>query len=1004
MVVEIFAGTARLSRAFAKRDFRVSSVDHTTKRSTGLITILDLTKDEDLTFLLDFLQAELNVLVYIHLAPPCGTASAARGIPVPGCPEDMQPKPLRTKEFPDGLPGLSGLNQLKVEKANALYRATFKIVQFCIIHNILVSIENPLNSLFWHTKPMVELFELCEGFRVVFDNCMMGGQRDKATLWWCNHQIFSPLALRCSRDHVHKNWTPVFDKTNKRFNFPTADEAAYPEVLCDRIANLVDQALQVCNFTKLQNLEQQIHHQRSTATNSILMGLLPRGRKLLPLVSEFQFYSQWLVPPHFSAEALDKLLQSFPKGARIVNRKLMHGGDFRVCDNVLNGECQAQKSKCIYINGFSGNFKDLLNVGELLSIGIPREPEDFVAHAVAAGHPRNLFAEDWSSRDPFVLENLSKDIGKLLDKRNAFFKKWTRRAQELAAKEKDLHNSLDPEVAKVLKGKRLLLFEEILVDIGFPDRNLVKDICAGFRITGWLRDSTIFPHRSKPPQYSVDALMRLSKGISRSIFKSVNAEEVNDVVVGAWEGTLTEIEKGWLVEDGDPDLDKLVVARRFGLAQKSKIRVIDDFKQCGVNSAAGLPEKYVLHSIDAIAATLARALALGLPAGEKLFGTTFDLVAAYKQYAIHPDDRERVRICVKDVSNGIAKVYKINALPFGASGSVAGFLRISAALACIGQVGLGFWWSSFFDDFPTLTSSSLAKQCKAQVHLLFDLLGIDFARDGDKAGDFGETFKALGLLIDLSEFQSGVVRIGHTESRRQELLSQIEVHLEQGCLKPKDAERLRGRLQWYDTFLFGRVANYAMSVISKRAISCSLSGNLDPPLKRSLLFPKERVLVSQPVRLTKEAGKTYFIFTDGAVEPTADGNGVVASVGGILYNADGVAEAFFSEQVPQLIMDMFLKHSSHPIFEVELLAVVVAAHVWAQALANTYIVFYIDNEAAKSTLIKSHSSVLFGNVLTTCFAQIEFEQNLKVWFGRVPSYSNPADKPSRFEIQQLLDV
>ena len=156
------------------------------------------------------------------------------------------------------------------------------------------------------------------------------------------------------------------------------------------------------------------------------------------------------------------------------------------------------------------------------------------------------------------------------------------------------------------------------------------------------------------------------------------------------------------------------MARRFGLLQKLKVRVIDDFKQCGVNGSAGLPEKYVLYSIDAIAATLVRALSLGIPLGEKLYGTTFDLVSAYNQYAIHPDDRKRVRICVKDAKEGFARVYKISALPFGASGSVAGFLQISAALACIGQVCLGFWWSSFFDDFPTITISSLAEQCKSE--------------------------------------------------------------------------------------------------------------------------------------------------------------------------------------------------------------------------------------------------------------------------------------------------
>ena len=128
-----------------------------------------------------------------------------------------------------------------------------------------------------------------------------------------------------------------------------------------------------------------------------------------------------------------------------------------------------------------------------------------------------------------MLENLSQDVGKLLDKRNAFFKKWIQRAGELAGKERELHRSLDPEVTTALKGKRLLVLDEVLKDIGFPDQHLVRDICAGFRITGWLRDSLLFPHRSKPPQYSVDALMRLCKGVSRSIFKS----EINDASVGA---------------------------------------------------------------------------------------------------------------------------------------------------------------------------------------------------------------------------------------------------------------------------------------------------------------------------------------------------------------------------------------------------------------------------------------------------------------------------------------
>ena len=67
---------------------------------------------------------------------------------------------------------------------------------------------------------------------------------------------------------------------------------------------------------------------------------------------------------------------------------------------------------------------------------------------------------------------------------------------------------------------------------------------------------------------------------------------------------MAEIEKGWLVEGTNPDLDKLVVARRFGLAQKLKVRVIDDCSVGGYNKAYGTKEKLRVHAIDQLAAYL----------------------------------------------------------------------------------------------------------------------------------------------------------------------------------------------------------------------------------------------------------------------------------------------------------------------------------------------------------------------------------------------------------------
>ena len=66
-----------------------------------------------------------------------------------------------------------------------------------------------------------------------------------------------------------------------------------------------------------------------------------------------------------------------------------------------------------------------------------------------------------------------------------------------------------------------------------------------------------------------------------------------------------------------------------------------------------------------------------------VLGKTHDLTLAYKQFGLHPSDRDLARIAVKTPSSELAS-FGTDALPFGAVGSVGGFLRISAALMFAG--------------------------------------------------------------------------------------------------------------------------------------------------------------------------------------------------------------------------------------------------------------------------------------------------------------------------------
>lgn len=119
VVLELFCGTAGVTASFHRKGLTSClAVDKIIpKAPKASIIKLDLTSSSHQQLVRQWLH-DPNV-VGVFLAPPCGTASAARNIELPG--EDNLPCPLRTIEFPDGLPNLSGADFVRVGAANILY-------------------------------------------------------------------------------------------------------------------------------------------------------------------------------------------------------------------------------------------------------------------------------------------------------------------------------------------------------------------------------------------------------------------------------------------------------------------------------------------------------------------------------------------------------------------------------------------------------------------------------------------------------------------------------------------------------------------------------------------------------------------------------------------------------------------------------------------------------------------------------------------------------------------
>ena len=140
------------------------------------------------------------------------------------------------------------------------------------------------------------------------------------------------------------------------------------------------------------------------------------------------------------------------------------------------------------------------------------------------------------------------------------------------------------------------------------------------------------------------------------------------------------------------------------------------------------------------------------------------------------------------------------------------------------------------------------------------------------------------------------------------------------------------------------------------------------------------------------------MFTDGACEPEAR----EGSVGGVIFDPHGSCLHFFGERVPDRVMNDLLERSKNPIHELEVLPVLIAAEMWGQLYAEAQVVYYIDNESSRMAYIRGDGETQRAAQAINAFVQHESAMQHRVWFGRVPSYSNPSDGPSRLDFKEVL--
>eukprot|EP00435_Cladocopium_sp_Y103_P013750 s3633_g3.t1 len=332
-----------------------------------------------------------------------------------------------------------------------------------------------------------------------------------------------------------------------------------------------------------------------------------------------------------SSDGAQEALEGCPKGSKIISRRLWNWGTFRAEEYCGD--------KCRFIGINANEIKDD-SIVECFHVGIPHDHMEFLHQAILAGHPKDLRRHLSEAMQDVIQDNFHRPPHVLAQKRVDFIKKYTNLAGQLKAEELKLRLSMPAHIRKIMFGKRLVPFGQMLTDLDFPDKDLVKDIAKGFKLSGWMPDSQLFPRQVKAPKITVDALRATTASFNEKVHRQLQMRQDPLLEGNTWEETVHELEEGWIWEDTTGDWTGKSVARRFGIHQGAKTRVIDDCSVSGLDLTVGTREKFALHSIDQLCSMLSHSFECAPERHCAVLGRTYDLRSAYKQFGLCVEDRD----------------------------------------------------------------------------------------------------------------------------------------------------------------------------------------------------------------------------------------------------------------------------------------------------------------------------------------------------------------------------
>ena len=143
--------------------------------------------------------------------------------------------------------------------------------------------------------------------------------------------------------------------------------------------------------------------------------------------------------------------------------------------------------------------------------------------ACQAQHPRHLLDGVPPMLADVIARKSTKSAIPLGSEKTAGVRKWVARARECAQEEAEFKAKLPEHCQRVLGGKGLLVFRDMLIASGHGDEGLMEELAQGFRLSGPIPDSHIFRCRRITAWMTLDQLASTAGIMREHVIKTVKS-------------------------------------------------------------------------------------------------------------------------------------------------------------------------------------------------------------------------------------------------------------------------------------------------------------------------------------------------------------------------------------------------------------------------------------------------------------------------------------------------